>query len=215
MSPRFVSAAGPAFGVATVLLIIYFAATKWLVSLGHAVSPTLLLGQLAVYPALVVGSLTLIRWLGCKWPFAGRSRLQWVSVISVGAAIVLLVIRFFWKHPVSEWGGISPQGWRDIVEGYLIGRLIVPLAEELVFRGVLFCLFEPVSRSRAVVVVIGTAVAFAALHWPPLYGLSPSGGAGEVLSALAAGLAFGALRAWTNSILPGLGLHMIGNTIGF
>jgi len=110
---------------------------------------------------------------------------------------------------------LSAQGLRDILEGYLIGRICVPLAEEIVFRGLLFCLVEISTGKRAVLTVIATAVGFGLLHWPPLYGLHSSDSIIDVMSALAAGLAFGVLRGWTKSILPGLGLHIIGNSLGF
>jgi membrane protease YdiL (CAAX protease family) len=205
---------GAAFAAAAVL-IIYFGVTKWLVSLGSASSPALLMGQLAAYSSLAAGSLIFIRWLGCDWPWAGRTKLRWIGVVSVAVAIAVLAFRFLWKHPLSGWRVLSAQGLRDILEGYLIGRIFVPLAEELVFRGLLFCFVETSSGKRAVLTVIGTAFGFALLHWPPLYGLHPSDSIIDVMSALAAGLAFGALRGWTKSILPGLGLHIIGNSLGF
>lgn len=200
---------------AAVVLIIYFGITKWLVSLGSASSPKLLMGQLAAYSSLAAGSLIVMRWLGCDWPWAGRTKLRWIGVVSVAVALAVLAFRFLWKHPPSGWRMLSAQGLRDILEGYLIGRICVPLAEEIVFRGLLFCLVEISTGKRAVLTVIATAVGFGLLHWPPLYGLHSSDSIIDVMSALAAGLAFGVLRGWTKSILPGLGLHIIGNSLGF
>ncbi len=115
----------------------------------------------------------------------------------------------------SGWGANSAQDWRDIADGYLVGRVIVPITEELVFRGLFFCPFAIRKQAKSFLAVLVSACTFAALHWGPLYGFPIAGSFLDILSALAAGLAFGALRAWTGSILPGLGLHIIGNSIGF
>jgi membrane protease YdiL (CAAX protease family) len=214
-NPRPALVTAPAIAAALAVLITYFGITRWLVWLGPSTSANLLVAQVAAYSALTLGSLALIRWSGADWPFAGRDSLRWIGFASIGVAFFVLIFRFLWKHPPSGWPAVSAQEWREILEGYLIGRMLVPLAEELVFRALLFGFFESGSRKNSVALVIATASGFAALHWPPLYGLSSSSAVSEVLSAFAAGLAFGALRAWTKSILPGMGLHIIGNSLGF
>ena len=198
-----------------VLLILYVAVTEWLVAFGSAISVALLVAQIVAYPLLAIGALSLIGLLGCEMPWIGRTKVRWVSILSVAGAATVLIVRFFLKQPPSGWGTDSAQDWRDITEGYLVGRLIVPITEELVFRGLLFCPFVMRNQAKSFLSVFVSACTFAALHWGPLYGLPIAGSFIEVLSALAAGLAFGALRAWTGSILPGLGLHIIGNSIGF
>lgn len=193
----------------------YIAVTEWLVAFGPAVSAPLLAAQIVAYLLLAIAALSLIRLLGCQIPWLGRTKVRWVSVLSIAGAATVLIVRFCIKQPPARWGTNSVQEWRDITDGYLVGWLIVPITEELVFRGLLFCPFFMGDRTKPSLAVLVSACTFAALHWGPLYGLPIAGSFIDILSALAAGLAFGALRAWTGSVLPGLGLHIIGNSIGF
>ena len=157
----------------------------------------------------------MIRVFRVRSPWASYPGKSWPAFLATFCAVATIIVRFFLKQPPASWPARSGQEWRDIIDGYIVGRLLVPCAEELVFRGFLFGVFEKFAQWRALLTVVVTAVIFAGLHWPPLYGLPDTGGIMDVISALAAGLAFGGLRAWTGSILPGLGLHAVGNSIGF
>ena len=205
----------PSWVAVAILLILYVTVTEWLVTFGSAISAMLLAAQIVAYPLLAIAALGLIRLLGCEMPWLGRTKVRWVSILSIAGAGTVLTVRFFLKQPPSGWGANSAQDWRDIADGYLVGRVIVPITEELVFRGLFFCSFAIRKQAKSFLAVLVSACTFAALHWGPLYGFPIAGSFLDILSALAAGLAFGALRAWTGSILPGLGLHIIGNSIGF
>ncbi len=196
-------------------LVLYVAVTEWLVAFGSAISAALLTAQIVAYSLLAIAALGLIWLLGCEMPLLGRTKARWVSFLGIAGAATVLITRLFLKQPPSGWGTDSAQDWREITDGYLVGRVLAPMTEEIVFRGLLFCPFVLRHQSRPPQAVLVSACTFAALHWTPLYGFPVAGSFIDVLSVLAAGLAFGALRAWTGSILPGLGLHVIGNSIGF
>ncbi len=197
------------------LLIAYVAVTEWLVSLGPIISPTLLVAQIAAYLTLAIVTVGAIWLLNGKISHMSHYDSNWVSILSIFSAVLIMVTRFFFKNPPSGWALNSAQDWRDIAEGYVVGRMIVPLTEELVFRGLLFCPSVLGYFRKPSLSVLISALIFAFLHWGPLYGFQAAGSLLDVVSALAAGFAFGTLRAWTGSILPGLGLHIIGNSIGF
>lgn len=78
--------------------------------------------------------------------------------------------------------------------------VVIPLAEELAFRGAALYLLQPLGGSRAVVL---QAVLFAALHgsWPAR------------AYALGMGLIFGWAAQQARSVWPGCVLHIINNCL--
>lgn len=78
--------------------------------------------------------------------------------------------------------------------------LVLPVVEEVVFRGAVLRCLQPVGRNTA---ILGQAVLFAALH----------GGGTEKLYALGMGLIFGWAADRAGSLLPGLLLHLLNNGI--
>ena len=87
-----------------------------------------------------------------------------------------------------------PQG----VPGTLRSLLVLPLAEELVFRGALLRLLRPLGEHPA---NLCQAVLFAALH----------GTLTEKCYALGMGLIFGWAAEQTDSPAPGVVLHILNN----
>ena len=82
--------------------------------------------------------------------------------------------------------------------GLLRSCLVLPVAEELVFRGAALRLLRPLGRNAA---ILGQAVLFAALHGS--------------LQAKAYALGMGLLVGWaadrSGSLLPGILLHILNN----
>ena len=76
--------------------------------------------------------------------------------------------------------------------------VVAPIVEELTFRGVGFAVLRPFG---AAVAVIGTAVAFAAVH----------GLVDGFVPLLVFGLAIGFLRLKTESVYPGMLFHAFFN----
>lgn len=86
---------------------------------------------------------------------------------------------------------------------YAVGGLavlIAPFMEELVFRGVLFSFFERLGGFT--IAVPGTAVLFAALHYPEYAGAWT-----HVFMILVVGLVLSVARAMTGSLVPSFLLH--------
>jgi membrane protease YdiL (CAAX protease family) len=78
--------------------------------------------------------------------------------------------------------------------------LIAPLMEELIFRGVLFAIFE--SRVGMTFAIVSTAVLFTAMHIPEY-----EGAWNHLFLLLLVGLVFSAARGWTRSLAPSVILH--------
>lgn len=82
--------------------------------------------------------------------------------------------------------------------GLLRSCLVLPVAEELVFRGAALRLLRPLGRNAA---ILGQAVLFAALH----------GSLQAKAYALGMGLLFGWAADRSESLLPGILLHILNN----
>ena len=84
--------------------------------------------------------------------------------------------------------------------GVLRNCLVLPVAEELIFRGAALRLLQPLGKNAA---IAGQAVLFAAMH----------GSWTAKAYALGMGLIFGWAADRAGSLLPGLVLHILNNGI--
>ena len=106
-----------------------------------------------------------------------------------------------WAGLAAVWCVLVPGGAAELpqgVPGTLRSLLVLPLAEELVFRGVLLRLLRPLGEHPA---NLCQAVLFAALH----------GTLTEKCYALGMGLIFGWAAEQTDSPVPGVVLHILNN----
>ena len=117
---------------------------------------------------------------------AGIAALAWAGLAAV------------WCVLVPGGAAVLPQG----VPGTLRSLLVLPLAEELVFRGALLRLLRPLGEHPA---NLCQAVLFAALH----------GTLTEKCYALGMGLIFGWAAQKAKSVWPGSALHIINNCLVF
>lgn len=106
-----------------------------------------------------------------------------------------------WAGLAAVWCVLIPGGAAELpqgVPGTLRSLLVLPLAEELVFRGALLRLLRPLGEHPA---NLCQAVLFAALH----------GTLTEKCYALGMGLIFGWAAEQTDSPAPGVVLHILNN----
>lgn len=121
------------------------------------------------------------------------------------AVVGTTVLSFF----VSQLGP-QPEGVRQVTEGIQGVRalqtlavlgILAPLAEELVFRGLLYGWLA--GRWSNLVAFVISSLAFAAAHTEPVH----------ILLVLPLGFWFGWVRWRTGSLVPTIVAHMINNTI--
>ena len=106
-----------------------------------------------------------------------------------------------WAGLAAVWCVLVPGGAAELpqgVPGTLRSLLVLPLAEELVFRGALLRLLRPLGENPA---NLCQALLFAALH----------GTLTEKCYALGMGLIFGWAAEQTDSPAPGVVLHILNN----
>jgi membrane protease YdiL (CAAX protease family) len=121
----------------------------------------------------------------------------------VGVYIISAVLSPFLNAGKEQ--GLTPSHWEPSHAGayaanFVVVALVAPVVEELTFRGVGYGLLEQYGRPVAIVVV---GIAFGLAH-----------GLVEALPVLAAfGMLLAWLRAKTGSVVPGIVVHSLFNSI--
>lgn len=137
------------------------------------------------------------------WPAVGKSLLLYVVGFWALSAIVLLLFGDPAEQDITE--EIKAERAALAVFGWIaVTAIMAPIAEEVLFRGVLF----PALATR--LGVIAGAVLSGAL-FSLVHALGSPVEALIVLFGLGTGLAF--LYVWTGSILPCIGVHAFNNAI--
>jgi membrane protease YdiL (CAAX protease family) len=179
-------------------LLAIFYATAYLAP------PTTELGAWCTYFGAALGALALVMapYGRAAFGLLAFRPAGWRLVLagSVGALILSTAVSPLAEE--SEWLEELAAMIRE--PGQLPASLVLiaglgPLAEELVFRGLLYAWLE--GRWGARVAVVVSTLAFAAGHLEPTL----------IATALPAGLFFGALRWRSDSIVPSLVAHMANN----
>lgn len=216
---RAVAALATLLGVAVVFLGVFVLGAV-LVSLVRAEPPSAVAVGLALL-AGTSGAMLLGLWafvvapLGGRWDLVGwrppaRSmwHLLWQIPALLGSALLaelVLAAPFLGGESASDGGGVE-----DLVAGHPLGTValavvlvcgIVPVWEELVFRGVLFGVLRT-RLSRWFAVAVAGAV-FGAIHFlPPAF---------PYLAVMGVGLCL--LAEWYRSVIPGIVVHSVNNAL--
>ncbi|MCR5131883.1 MAG: CPBP family intramembrane metalloprotease [Prevotella sp.] len=171
-------------------------------------------GMSLVISSAISSVATIVLFALCRWsPFSRdyiRSRpwftLFWVILLACGSIIPSLwLLEGLEVDMPEETMGMFEQIMKE-PWGYLSIGILVPVAEEMVFRGaVLRTLLQLFNNRWHWVAIIISALIFGALHGN--------------LPQFIHGTLFGILLGWmyyrTDSIVPGIVFHWINNTIAF
>jgi membrane protease YdiL (CAAX protease family) len=138
--------------------------------------------------------------------------LSWkVFCCLVGIVVFGLLIINIRNEPVSKITGQarSPFEVMDVI-------FLLPIAEELVFRGVIWSIFERLSKngSWSVVTLVGTSLLFGVEHlgyWAQSNGVLPPDAIVHALLMVVAGACFGAFRLTSRSLAVPMVVHMLAN----
>lgn len=149
-----------------------------------------------------------------KWAPISRTYLQtkpwgvlfWAAMLSIG---IILPAQFVYEKLQITMSDNMTQLFEGIMRqplGYLVVGILAPITEELIFRGailrVLLNTFEHKGRWIAIAL---TALIFAFIH----------GNIAQGVHAFIIGLALGWMYMRTKSVLPGIVLHWVNNTIAY
>jgi uncharacterized protein len=170
---------------------------EWRGTLLHLATSTGMI--VVVFAVCLARRLPLRSFLGLRWP-DGRQVAQWVALFVLLVAVEELA--------AGSLGLAKPEPWAGRYTGWLLALrlagivVLAPVAEELVFRGVLFSRIAASRLGPAGAIVIPAAL-FALIH-------VQYGGA-EILLILIDGLFYGLARYRTGSVLVPMLLHCLGN----
>lgn len=173
-------------------------------------SNSVLLALTTVFSNLV----TLIVFLKAKWTPLTRDyllskpwgTLLWVALFTLGTIIPL---EFTYEQLGLEmdadyqrvFEGLMREPW-----GYVAIGILAPLAEEIVFRGaILRTLLGMMSKKNHWVAIMISAALFGAVH----------GNAAQFVNALLMGLLLGWMYYRTKSLVPGILMHWVNNTMAY
>ena len=166
-------------------------------------------GSATIYALLVGVLLSIAIGLPKREAFALRRPASWGRAI--GLAITVLIGVYVLSAIVAQFAdpggeqGLTPTGWDGdragaFVASFVVIAVLVPVVEELTFRGLGYSLLERFGARAAIIV---TGVAFGLAH-----------GLIEALPLLAAfGIGLAILRSRTGSVIPGIVLHGTFNAI--
>ncbi len=177
------------------------------------VSPPVYLAGMLLY--LIIGGavLTVIgpragwRDLGLQWPhWMYFALVPPIFIFGMGMMVltnagVTFLFGEFQNPQIESISGGQAFGTGELIALWVLIAGVVPLVEELFFRGVLHHLLRRHLNS-VLTVVIGAAV-FAVVHFIPML----------IPGLFVAGLCLGYLREQSGSIWPGVLFHMLQNTL--
>ncbi len=139
-----------------------------------------------------------LKWVRGPWPGS--------AYLLAGIAVSILAQLLFYLFPSEKHLPIEKL-FSSPESAYLLaffGICVAPFAEELVFRGFFYPVFERLWGLMVAVVL--TALLFACIHVPQL-----SGGWQEIAAIFAVGMAFSYCRGKTGSLVPPFLMHLAYN----
>ena len=158
--------------------------------------------------------ITLVIFLKTKWTPLTRDYLQskpwtallWVALFTLGTIIPL---EFTYEQLGLEMDANTSKVFESLVKepwGYVAVGILAPLAEEIVFRGaILRTLLGMVSKKNHWMAIMVSAAIFGAAH----------GNAAQFVNALLMGLLLGWMYYRTKSLVPGILMHWVNNTMAY
>lgn len=201
-------------GGALVVLVIRTLAevANWDTSRGFVSPPVYIAGTLLY---LIIGGAVLgvigpragWRDLGLQWPhWMYFALVPPIFIFGMGMMVltnagVTLLFGEFQNPQVESISGGQAFGAGELVALWVLIAGIVPLVEELFFRGVLHHLLRR-HLNNTLTIIVGAAV-FAVVHFIPVL----------IPGLFVAGLCLGYLREQSGSIWPGVLFHMLQNTL--
>lgn len=158
--------------------------------------------------------ITLVIFLKTKWTVLTRDyllskpwvTLLWVALFTLGSSIPLT---FLYEHLGIEMDESTERIFEGLMKepwGYVAIGILAPLAEEVVFRGaILRTLLDMMSKKNHWVAIMISAALFGVVH----------GNTAQFVNALLMGLLLGWMFFRTKSLVPGILLHWVNNTVAY
>lgn len=147
------------------------------------------------------------RWCPCDGSYINRHEwftLFWVVCLTAGSMLPLSYVNDLlgFKMPKELTDLFAGIMSRDL--GFIAVGVVVPIAEEMVFRGaILRTLYKALGHSRRWVAIVVSALLFGFIH----------GNMAQGFGAFVTGLLLGWMYVRTGSIVPGIVFHWVNNSL--
>ena len=202
------------------IIVMYAGAGIWAGIKGEGYQATLLAISSGSNPILMAltsafsNVITLVIFLKTKWTPLTRDyllskpwgTLLWVALFSLGTIIPL---SFLYEQLGIEMDENTQQIFSSLMKepwGYVAVGILAPLAEEVVFRGaILRTLLGIMSKKNHWVAIMISAAIFGVVH----------ANLAQFVNALLMGLLLGWMYYRTGSLVPGILLHWVNNTMAY
>jgi membrane protease YdiL (CAAX protease family) len=172
------------------------------------------LGWLVAITSVTSSLITILLFTICRWAPVARTWLRtrpwavlfWVVMLTIGTILPSEWLYELMQIKMPEqtealFEGIMKEPW-----GYLAIGIFVPVAEELVFRGaILRVLLNLFDRQMHWVAIVISALIFGAIHMNLAQGIH----------AFILGLLLGWMYYRTQSVIPGIALHWVNNSVAY
>lgn len=172
------------------------------------------LGWLVAITSVTSSLITILLFTICRWSPVARTwlltrpwaALFWVVVLTIGT---ILPSEWLYEQLQIQMPEQTEALFEAIMKepwGYLAIGILVPIAEELVFRGaILRSLLNLFSQQMHWVAIVFSALIFGSIHMNMAQGIH----------AFVLGLLLGWMYYRTKSIFPGLVLHWVNNSVAY
>ena len=135
------------------------------------------------------------------WPAVGMSVLVAVAYLFVSFFVISMLDIYLFMEESESLNKSDPNLFSGIV-GILHSCIIVPIVEEIGFRGI-FLAGLLKSRCRPWLAILITAIVFALFHMSLV----------KIISSFGFGIIIGWLYWHTGSIIPGIVIHIVNNSL--
>jgi len=201
-----------------IIYTIVFAALQVVVSTVAQLVWTLLLGNSGIMGTeFMIGTLMasnvlgLIVFLVTKWAEVSRNWIRkrpWMVLFWAALASVGCIVPSMWLQEVMpELPNLAQEGLEELMGnrlGYIVVGLLAPLVEEGVFRGAILRALLKWNQNHWLCIAISAAL-FGLSHFNPA----------QTPHAFLAGLLLGWMYYRTGSIVPGVVVHWVNNSVAY
>ena len=180
----------------------------------------LLLGIMAdgankvIVASAISSVLTTLLFVRLKWSPVTRDYLKskpvlpilWVVLLALGTVVPSMALNDFLGLEMPEEEATLLAEMMKKPAGYAAIGVLIPIAEEIVFRGaILRKLLEKMGDGKHWLAILCSALLFGIAH----------GNSAQFVHAVLAGMLLGWLYYRTKSVVPGIAFHLVNNTVTY
>ncbi len=147
---------------------------------------------------LLEGGLTAVGWEFQSWPEGIKKGAVWSMGFALAAGLGMLLIYLTGRNPLPLLQSRLPAAKAQLAIFFIVGCFIAPVAEELLFRGILYTYFR---RWGIITALAATTFIFVALHATR----------GFPVVQIVGGIVFAIAYEFSHNLMVPITIHALGN----